>query len=173
MPASAAWPFAVYSLTLHRLRAKALQGSHNSVIFNDDSSGQNLTKLGLPLRRHRSIRRLGRFSSHGDVWLPHNVRLLLRTHDGSVHHPNALQASLSPARFVQRQKIAPVNVYSTCKLADRIDNGVNDVRTQRLGISFAKRFRPGSFDLGRRSFHRSPKHIVLSASVNTDDPHIR
>ena len=90
-----------------------------------------------------------RVSQCGGVWLPRNVMLLKR------HRV--------PLASLGGEKIAAIDVYGACKLIDRIDNGMDDVRAQRLSIHRAQSFRAGCLDFVWRSFHAPPKHIVFPA----------
>src|SRR6478609_11763755 len=77
-----------------------------------------------------------------------------------------------PLASFSGKKISAIDVYGACKPIDRIDNGMDDISTQRLGVCRAQSLCASGLDFVWRSFHAPPKHIVLPARIDADDgPH--
>src|SRR5262249_107037 len=77
-----------------------------------------------------------------------------------------------PFTALCREKIAAIYVDGAGKFVDGINDGMDDVGTQRLSIRFAKRLGAGCLNFVWRSFYSSPEHIVFASSVDTDhSPH--
>src|SRR5262249_17354151 len=77
-----------------------------------------------------------------------------------------------PFTALCREKIAAIYVDGAGKFVDGINDGMDDVGTQRLSIHFAKRLGAGCLDLVWRLLYSSPEHIVFASSVDTDhSPH--
>src|SRR6516225_3613982 len=69
------------------------------------------------------------------------------------------------------KEITSVNVYGAGQAWNGVGNRVNDVRSKRLCIFFAKRSRTRRLDLAIRK--PTPKNVVLAARVYANDgPHL-
>src|SRR5262249_45170469 len=84
-----------------------------------------------------------------------------------------IERSRIPLTARRGEEVAAINVNGPGQPWDRICHRVNDVPSQRLGVSQTKSLCTGGFKLGVTARYAAPENIVLASRVNSDHcPHV-